>query len=255
MNNQMNNNENIQNSNSAATISQNQLNQNSGTNEMKQMGVVNNGISQTNSAINNQVRTGTNVSSGVMKGRRPLPEKVQKDQKYTENWINIKSIKNGIIYNKEGMMITGIKIQPKNIFILDQSQMDNTLIGLMNFYNTIEYEFWIIAADRPVDISMYQAELQLQYNQTTDQRLRKIISQDMDKGEYFARNNVVDTEYYILFKEKKLDVLQKKVRNLINNIAPAGITASQTSNEDLRMLVDNFMNAGRTFEAGGVMPL
>ena len=57
--------------------------------------------------------------------------------KWTENWINVKKISNGIIYNNLGEMVTGIKIQPKNIFILDGSSMDNTLIGLMNFYNII----------------------------------------------------------------------------------------------------------------------
>lgn len=243
MNNNVNNN--VQNGN---------VNPGANQSNMQQMGVVSGGVSQTMGNNINRVRPGANVT-GLDKGMRPLPKKVKEDPKYTENWINIKSINNGIIYNKEGYMITGVKIQPKNIFILEQSQMDSTLIGLMNFYNTLDYEFWIIVADRPVDISMYQAELQLLYNKITDPKLRKIISQDMNKGDFFTSNNVVDTEYYLLFKEKKLDDLQKKIRNIINNLAAAGLVASQTSNNDLRMLVDNFLNAGRTFESGGVMPL
>lgn len=224
------------------------------TQVMPQMGVVSGGASQNSSDMIRQVRTGVSVS-GIDKATiRALPKKVAGDPKYTENWINIKTISNGIIYNKQGMMVTGVKIQPKNIFILDQSQMDNTLIGLMNFYNTLDFEFWIIVADRPVDISMYQAELQLLFNKTQDQMLRKIIQQDMDKGDFFTNNNVVDTEYYILFKENKMDMLQKKVRSMINNLASAGLVASQTTTEDLRMVVDNFLNAGRTFRSGGVMP-
>ena len=203
----------------------------------------------------NAMRSGVSTTMQNKEQRKILPKGVQKDPKYTENWINVKTITNNIIYNDKGEMVTGVKIQPKNIFILDYSQMDNTLIGLMNFYNTIDYEFWIIAADRPVDITMYQAELQLLFNKTHDPMLRKIIAQDMEKGELFTNNNVVDTEYYLLFKEKNMEALQKKVRNLITGLASCGLVASQTSNDDLRTIIDNFLNGGKKFESGGVMPV
>lgn len=225
------------------------------------------GVISMNSQMNDLNNTQVNVASlNVTGNQRPvnvssqanpmkvLPKQVINNPKYTENWINIKKVSNGIIYNDIGEMVTGVKIRPKNIFILDGPSMDNTLIGLMNFYNTLEYEFWLIIADRPVDITMYDAELQLLYNKTQDPVLRKIINQDIDKGDYFKNNNVVDTEYYLLFKEKKLEVLQKKVRDIINGLAGAGLVASQTSNDDLYMVLDNFFNAGRNYETGTVMP-
>ena len=159
------------------------------------------------------------------------------------------------MYNNKNEMITGVKIQPRNIFILDQGSMDNALIGLMNFYNTIDFEFWMVVADRPVDIAVYQAELQVLYNNTSDQRIRKLIAQDMNKGDFFINNDVVDTEYFLLFKEKNGEMLQKKLRNMINNLAGAGLVASQTTNDDLRLIIDNFLNGGRKFESGGVMPI
>lgn len=32
----------------------------------------------------------------------------------------------------------------------------------------IDYEFWIVVADRPVDINLYLSQLQLLYNSTSD---------------------------------------------------------------------------------------
>ena len=203
----------------------------------------------------NRVNNSQNTNANSKQTVRKLPKAAQNNPKYTENWLPLKAISNGIMYNQKNEMITGVKIQPRNIFILDQSSMDNALIGLMNFYNTIDYEFWLIVADRPVDIAVYQAELQVLYNKTQDPRLRKLIAQDMNKGDFFINNDVVDTEYFILFKEKNGEMLQKKLRNIINSLASAGLVASQTTNDDLRMIIDNFLNGGRKYESGGVMPV
>lgn len=217
-----------------------------------------------NQMTNNQVNQSSNLNSGINSSQagtakapvgKVMKTSTQNDSKYTENWLPLKAISNGIMYNNKNEMITGVKIQPRNIFILDQSSMDNALVGLMNFYNTIDYEFWLIVADRPVDITVYQAELQVLYNKTQDPRIRKLIAQDMQKGDYFINNDVVDTEYFLLFKEKNGELLQKKLRNMINSLASAGLVASQTSNDDLRMIIDNFLNGGKKYESGGVMPV
>lgn len=172
----------------------------------------------------------------------------------TENWLPITSISNGMITNNKGEKITGVKIQPKNIFILDFDSQNNLLIKLKNFYNMIDFEFWLMVADRPVDLTVYLSNLQLLYNQAPNQAIRKLISQDIEKGNMFMNNNVVDTEYFILFKEKNMDLVQKKIRLLINGLAGSGLIASQTSNEDLRVILDNFLNGGRRYSSGMVMP-
>ena len=80
--------------------------------------------------------------------------------KYTENWIPVKAISNGTIVLDNNMKVTGVKIRPRNIFILEQSTQDAIIIALKNFYNSIDFDFWLISADRPVDLSGYLARLQ-----------------------------------------------------------------------------------------------
>ncbi len=174
---------------------------------------------------------------------------------FTENWLPVRAIQNGMIITDDRYKVTGVKITPRNIFILDQDMQNSILISLKNFYNMIDFEFWLVVADRPVDISVYMSQLQLQYNKSTSPAVRKLISQDIEKANSFINNNVVDTEYYILFKEKKDDELQRKIRLLINGLAGCGLNASQTSNEDLRVIINNFLNGGMDTNFGTVIPV
>ncbi len=174
---------------------------------------------------------------------------------FTENWLPVRGIQNGMIITYDNLKVSGVKISPRNIFILDPQAQDNVLISLKNFYNMIDFEFWLVVADRPVDISVYMSQLQLLYNETQSPAIRKLIMQDIDKGNTFINNNIVDTEYYFLFKEKDPDMVQKKVRMLIQGLASCGLNASQTTNDDLRIILDNFLNGGKTTEFGTVMPV
>ena len=174
---------------------------------------------------------------------------------YTEDWLPITGIQNGYIICEGKQKVTGVKITPRNIFILDQQSQENVLISLKNFYNMIDFTFWLVVADRPVDISVYMSQLQLLYNDTTSPAIRKLILQDIDKGNTFMNNNIVDTEYFILFKDASEDVLQKRVRLLINGLASCGLNASQVSNDDLRIIMENFLNGGVNTEFGTVMPV
>ena len=173
--------------------------------------------------------------------------------KYTNDFVPIRSITNGVIILNNNDKVTGVKINPRNIFILDPDMQNLIINNLRDVYNLIDYEFWVIAADRPVDITAYLSRLQLLYNSETNPVRRKLIMEDINKANMFTTNNVVDTEFYLLFKEKDMDKIQKKIRNLIQSFANAQLVATQTSNDDLRIILDNFLNGGQTTTFGTVI--
>lgn len=173
--------------------------------------------------------------------------------KYTVDDIPVKSITNGLVFLDNGLKVTGVKIMPKNIFILDPSSQNSVISSLRDVYNMIDYEFWLVVADRPVDINLFLSQLQLHYNSVNDPMLKKLVMEDINKANMFMSNNVVDTEYYLLFKEKDDEVIGKRVRNLITGFANAGLSSHQTTNDDLRMILDNFLNGGQTTTFGTVM--
>ena len=48
-------------------------------------------------------------------------------------------------------------------------------------------------------------------------------------------------------------MIQKKIRLMINGLASAGLVSSQATNDDLRSILDNFLNSGTTYHFGTVM--
>ena len=176
------------------------------------------------------------------------------NSKYTEDWLPVKNIANGMIELDNKYNVTGVKVRPRNIFIIDSNLRANIISQLRVFYDSVDFEFWLISADRPVDISSYLATLQIQYNKEQDPRIKKIISQDIEKANMFMRDNVTDTEFYILFKEKDVDRIQKKLRTLMLGLSNAGLDSVQVSNSDLRIILDGFLNAGMNIENKAVLP-
>lgn len=170
----------------------------------------------------------------------------------TEGFVPVKAIVNNMIELDNGEKIVGVKISPKNIFIMDESDQFSVIDRLKDFYNTIDFEFWLVIADRPVDISVYIAELQMQYNNAKDPIIRKLINEDLRKANDF-NDTVSDVEFYFLFKDKNMETLQKKIRLTINGLANSGLTSGQANNEDLRSILDNFLNGGKKYEFGTVM--
>ena len=182
-------------------------------------------------------------------------KKANQLKKYAEDWLPIRAIENGEIILENGFRVTGVKVRPRNIFILDYQSQNNAIFNLRNFYNTLDYPFWLIISDRPVDINVYLAQLKLLYNSVQVQSIRKLIREDIEKANLFMSKevNVTDTEYFILFKDKRPEIIQKKVQNMVSNLANAGLQSSQVSNDDLRVLLDGFMNGGSTTEFGTVV--
>lgn len=178
-----------------------------------------------------------------------------KNSSWAENWIPVRGIQNGEIILDNGYRVTGVKVRPRNIFILDYDSQSNAIFNLRSFYNTMDYDFWLIVSDRPVDINVYLAQLKLLYNSVQTQSIRKLVREDIDKANLFMSKevNVTDTEYFILFKDRRPEIIQKRIQNIVSGLANAGLQSAQVSNDDLRVLLDGFMNGGDTTKFGTVM--
>ena len=169
----------------------------------------------------------------------------------TESFVPVKAIINNMIELDTGEKVAGVKVAPKNIFIMEENDQFLVIDRLKDFYNTLDFEFWLVIADRHVDISVYIAQLQMAYNNAKDPIIRKLINEDLKKANDFT-DEVSDVEFYFFFKERNMEIIQKKLRLMIHGLASAGLASSQATNDDLRSILDNFLNGGEKYTFGTV---
>ena len=50
-----------------------------------------------------------------------------------------------------------------------------------------------------------------------------------------------------------MDVVQKRLHTMISNLANCGLNSQQTSNNDLRVILDNFFNGGSATTFSGMV--
>lgn len=191
-----------------------------------------------------------------------MTKQAKNDNKYAEDWLPITNIQGGMIEVQGGTLegkqiVTGVRVEPKNIFISDEETQNRTIYAMRNFYNSLDYEFWLICCDRPVDINLYKSELEVMLNRTESAQTRKLIIEDLQKCDMFTGPaiNAVDTEFYLLFKDspKNMERIQKRVHNMISGLASAGLVSRQLTDEDVRVLLDSFLNDSKRVEYGTVM--
>ena len=54
---------------------------------------------------------------------------ISKTQKFAEDWLPIRAIANGEILLDNGLRVTGVKVRPRNIFILDYDSQNNAIFN------------------------------------------------------------------------------------------------------------------------------
>ena len=63
-----------------------------------------------------------------------MAETKKQNSKFTEDWLPVKNITNNCIVTTSNFLVSGVKIAPRNIFIIDGESQNRVLTGLKNFY-------------------------------------------------------------------------------------------------------------------------
>lgn len=132
--------------------------------------------------------------------------------KATQEFVDIKDIKNNIVYLKDGGLRKILIVNGINFDLKSAQEQQMILSGFQNFLNTLDFQVQFFIHSRKVNIKSYLEKIKEREKQETNELLRNQISEYMEFIRSFVEKNpIITKDFFVVVPYKKtVDVQQAK---------------------------------------------
>ena len=170
----------------------------------------------------------------------------ENNKKQTLNeFLNIKDIKSNYLYTLDEQVITFIKVNPINIELLSDEEMESKMdLASIEFSNE-QYPYKILVIPRAVDISEHIKEQEkLKKHLEDDVCIEIINNRIITTSEIVENKNIIENEFYIMIfdrnKENIENVLNKRINNWINRLKNCDLQSEVLDERQIILLIKSF---------------
>lgn len=160
-------------------------------------------------------------------------------------FLNIKNIRESILYTLDGQVIQFIKVEPINIELLTDDELESK----MNF-SSIEFSeeqqpYKILVIPRAVDISEHiEEQEELKRKIDDDVGIEIINNRIISTTEIVENKNIIENEFYIMIYDSNKDnienELMKRANNWINRLKNCGYRSNLLYEREIILLIKSF---------------
>lgn len=159
----------------------------------------------------------------------------------TLQWIDVDSIKDDTVYLKKGkkqMLLKGIKVNPKNIFIENAETVHLTIDRWRIFFNKFPFEIYWEFVFNPVDLDLHLVELDNELKYCEDKIISSMIQNDIAKAVDFCETHK-ELEFFMIINAKDEEEMEKHFFDMIHELNNEGISYSELRNKDFYNLISS----------------
>lgn len=143
-------------------------------------------------------------------GKKKTKETIDKEQKTANDFVNVKDIKDRFLYTSDGQIVMYIKINPISIDLLSEREKKQLCKTLTAELSSEQKPFKFLAVSRPVDISPLINEYTQIISNTSDQKQKDLLRNEMlVMSNYALSGDVVERQFYIMLWEKYEDGIER----------------------------------------------
>lgn len=172
--------------------------------------------------------------------QKDIRKKIYHKVDATLKWCDVKQVSDeGILLGKNGenVLVKGIKIEPKNIFILDVDKQKEFINGFRLALNKIKFQFFISIVKMNNNFNVEESIIINQLKQEKNKRKQKMFEDDLDKLQSF-KNDYKQIEFHIYVRDANLKVLEKKITEIYLEFKNAGFIPTKLKEIDYK----NYIN-------------
>lgn len=116
-----------------------------------------------------------------------------------QEFVNVKDIHDRFLYTRDGQVIAYIKINPISIDLFSDMEKEQICRVLTAELSSLQKPFKFLAVSRPVDITPLVNEYQSLLSETSDQRQKELLRNEMMvMSNYAVSGEVVERQFYVM---------------------------------------------------------
>jgi len=174
--------------------------------------------------------------------------KIRLKRNMTANdFINVRDIKDDIVYTKDNNVFVYLKIQPISRELL--SPREGRLLGkqFSSELSAVKCFYKFLSVSRPVDVAFMLDNFQNMKQSATERKRKEILSQRIKELNQFAMSGeVLEHQFYlILWQENKKNTereILKQANEIISRFKTCGANVSICKESDIVKLFNLFAN-------------
>ncbi|NFL43537.1 hypothetical protein FDB61_17880 [Clostridium botulinum] len=168
-----------------------------------------------------------NNKKKVKKEELTEDEKVTKSREMTaQQWIPIADIEGNVVYRKDNIITSMLRVQPENIDLLSDREQRRKVDSLAEGFNGEKESIHIFCVGRPVDLSDYLESLNEQSKMEQDFVRKMVLKGYIQQASKLASSGeAVERRFYIIIYKNIED--GRSVNELINRINELQIKFTQ----------------------------
>ncbi len=172
-------------------------------------------------------------------------------QMTAQEFVNVKDIHDRFLYTRDGQVIAYMKINPISIDLFSDMEKEQICRVLTAELSSIQKPFKFLAVSRPVDITPLVNEYTALLSETTDQRQKELLRNEMMvMSNYAVSGEVVERQFYIMlwtrFRAGIEQDLLKECREFCHKFESANIGCEIISEHEIVRLCNLVNNPAYT---------
>lgn len=176
------------------------------------------------------------------------------------DFVNVKDIKNGVLYSKDGYVFAYIRVQPISLDLISNSEKEVISRQLSVELSTEQKPFKDLSISRPVNISGLIDDLVDAYTMAETPQQKEILRSEIDTINSFALSgDVVERQYYYIIWEKYYDGVHddilRRAEELCMKLSSVQRDVAVLKDNEIVQLCNLFANPSYShYEDGNIIP-
>lgn len=148
--------------------------------------------------------------------------------KTAQEFVNIRDIKEDILYTEDNYLISYVKIQPISPDLLTRGEQKQLAEKLTDEFSQIRRPYKFLAVSRPIDIGPLLNQYSEIMSASTDQVQKELLRKaTRNVSEYSLSGDVVQREFFYMIWERNeayaVQQLKSAARKMVEHIENAGM--------------------------------